>query len=335
MKWTPREKRIVRYDPMLPTAAIFGSLSKGPRPKLDARCEFGGVEWRLRGPDMLGMPEQTLLLVLLELATEQYSAGHAGLSDWNALVGALANGADSPDAMPPVPTREGEPVALATLAVSYSELIRRCGRQAEGGNAARQIRLELERLCEVTVWATSPSGVQVCSRLLQWRRGDSNGVQVVLNWRLTEILVGRQFSPVSLTERLALRSDAARALHCALSVRIRLGNTMSFRLDTLASYVWPDGRPVAASTLRRRRQLLRVALSDISQLPGWTLKASAGSCLAQAESVTVTRQRFQDEARASIPKRSPRCHKQPPNSKLEAAEQSVPKTPTDVSGWFT
>lgn len=57
--------RIVRYDPMLPTAAIFGSLGNGPRPKLDARCEFGGVVWKLRGPDMLGIPEQTLLLALL------------------------------------------------------------------------------------------------------------------------------------------------------------------------------------------------------------------------------------------------------------------------------
>jgi hypothetical protein len=327
MKWKPREKRLVRYDPMLPTAAIFGSLGKGSRPKLDTKCEFGGVEWRLRGPDMLGMPEQTLLLVLLELATEQYGARHAGRSDWNALVGALDNGAGSSGTALPVPYREGEPVALAALIVSYSELIRRCGRQAEGGNATRQIRMELERLCEVTVWATSSSGVQVCSRLLQWRRGDTNGVQVVLNWRLTEILVGRQFSPVSLTERLSLRSDVARALHCALSVRIRLGDTMSFRLDTLGPYVWPEGRAVAASTVRRRRQLLRGALSDINRLPGWTVKASAGSCLEQADAVTVTRWRFPNEERVLMPKRSQRrTH--------EFAEQSVSTAPIDVSSLF-
>ena len=194
--------------------------------------------------------------------------------------------------------------------------------------------MELERLCEVTVWATSSSGVQVCSRLLQWRRGDTNGVQVVLNWRLTEILVGRQFSPVSLTERLSLRSDVARALHCALSVRIRLGDTMSFRLDTLGPYVWPEGRAVAASTVRRRRQLLRGALSDINRLPGWTVKASAGSCLEQADAVTVTRWRFPNEERVLMPKRSQRRRNQSPNRTHEFAEQSVSTAPIDVSSLF-
>ncbi|CAG9179216.1 replication protein C, IncQ-type [Cupriavidus pinatubonensis] len=259
--------RIVRYDPMLPSAGLFRSVGNHARPKLDVECEFNGVIWRLRGPDLLGVPEQTLLLVLMELASEQCRPGKASEPEVPELHEALRMSGFA------APLGEAsEPVAnLAVLSVSYRELNRRCGRLDDGGASATQIRKELERLCEVTVWAKMPDGRQLSSRLLHWRRGDRQGVEVVLNWRLTEILVGRQFSPVSLTERLQLSSDIARALHCVLSVRIRPGGAQSFHLETLASYVWAEDA-VAASTVRRRRQLLRDALQEIDSLGGWLIR---------------------------------------------------------------
>ncbi|MEX3929931.1 replication protein C, IncQ-type [Paraburkholderia sp. BR10936] len=284
---------------------------------------------------MLGIPEQTLLLVLLEMASEQYGTEQTSMKDRETLESALVAGVDGAGAAIPTPRTDGTPMALAAVIVSYGELIRRCGRQPDGGNAARQIRRELERLCEVTVWAVTASGVQLCSRLLRWRRGDRNGVQVVLNWRLTEVLIGRQFSPVSLGERLSLNSDIARALHCALSVRIRPGKIMSFRLDTLAPYVWPKELEVASSTVRRRRQLLRAALADIGKLQGWTLKMPTGTKLEEAEIVSVVRSRTIAGGMGLAARYTRRKVGLPQGSPPEvAARESEPPWQVDVSSLF-
>ncbi len=286
--------RIVRYDPMLPTAGLFGSVTSADRPKLDVQCEFGGVTWHLRGPDMLGVAEQTLLLVLMELAHEQYSSEFALDADWQPLVQAMA----TPSMLEVAPrTSDGAPVTLAALAVSYAELVRRCGRRNEGGSAARQLRVQLKRLCEVSVWFEQPKGVERRTQLLHWRVGDGHGVQVVLNWRLTEILLGKQYSPVLLSERLRLESDIARALHCALSVHIRPGATRAYAVDDLARFVWP-GHAVAESTTRRRRQQLRKALIEIGQLARWRLKVHDDLPLGQAVAVTFHRKELMHVRRA-------------------------------------
>lgn len=256
------EVRLVRYDTALATAGVFCSLPNGPRPKLDITCEFAGLTWRWRGPDRLGISEQTLMLVLLELAQEQVDEkGHG------------ARIAMMEDALYPSDETRRPPVV--SLRVSFAELCRRLGREATGGSASRQIRRELERLCEVTVWMSAEKDKQISSRLLAWRRSDSAGVDVVLNWRLAEVLFGGQFSPVSLGQRLSLTTDCARALHCSLSVRMRPGDTMQFKLDTLAVYVWSGG-DVADATVRRRRQEIRDALQQLGSIKGWTIKQVPG-----------------------------------------------------------
>ncbi|MBC8748555.1 MULTISPECIES: replication protein C, IncQ-type [Paraburkholderia] len=324
------DKRVVRYDPMLPGTGLFGSLGNGIRPKLDAEYTFGGIVWRLRGPDRLGIPEQTLLLVLLELAEEQYGRARQEVEDWTLIEIALYS---EPGARPLADCREGEAPALATLSVSYAELSQRCGRTAEGGSAAKQIRRELMRLCEVTIWAVV-GDEEFSSRLLHWRRGDGYGVRVVLNSRLTEILIGKQYSPVSLQERLSLKSDIARALHCALSVRIRPGGTMSFNPETLAPYVWcePD---VADVTVRRRRQQLRAALCEINRLRGWTIKARSGPNLERAESVQICRRSAAWRgAEVALPERA--CQRITERSQRPAvrAEARAPEAIVDVSSSF-
>ena len=52
-------------------APVFQPVWRGERPKLNLKFNFDGVVWRWRGPEQLGIGEQTLLLVLLELAAEQ------------------------------------------------------------------------------------------------------------------------------------------------------------------------------------------------------------------------------------------------------------------------
>ncbi|MEM5299074.1 replication protein C, IncQ-type [Burkholderia sp. JPY481] len=252
------EIRLVRYDTALAYSGAFCSLPNNARPKLDISHEFGGVTWNWRGPDMLGIPEQSLLLVLLELAQEQSNASEHG-----ARVAAMEDEL--------YPSNESQRPPLASINVSFAELGRRLGRKEDGGSASRQIRKELERLCEVTVWRREVEGKQMSSRLLAWRRSDSAGVDVVLNWRLAETLFGGQYSPVSLGQRLLLSTDCARALHCSLSVYIRPGCSMQFKLDTLATFVWLDDE-VADGTRRRRRQAIRDALEQLVAVRGWTVK---------------------------------------------------------------
>lgn len=165
------EIRPVRYDTALALSGVFGSLPNGARPKLDISYEFGGLTWRWRGPDRLGIPEQTLVLVLLELAQEQVDgAGH------QARIAAMEDEL--------YPGDESRRPRLVSLHVSFAELCRRLGREFSGGSASRQILRELERLCEVTVWTYTGEDMQMSSRMMAWCRSDRTGVDVLLNWRL-------------------------------------------------------------------------------------------------------------------------------------------------------
>ncbi|MFM0654217.1 replication protein C, IncQ-type [Paraburkholderia sediminicola] len=270
-------ERIVRYDPSLAAAPLFQPVWRGDRPKLNLTFQFNGVTWRWRGPEQLGIAEQTLLLVLLELAAEQSMCAAVGDEQTRQIESALYE------------LGEVRRPPTARLTVSFYDLCRRVGRGV-GGSAMSQRRAELQRLCEVTVWARQEDGMEFQSRLLTWQVGNHKGVTVLLNWRLTEVLFGGQFSTVSLNERLDLRSECARALHCALSLRIRPGKSMAFHLDNLAKYIWSDVqiRPVrgrhrgciesespAAIALRRRRKELAAAVAEIAALPAWTVKTTA------------------------------------------------------------
>ena len=108
------------------------------------------------------------------------------------------------------------------------------------------------------------------------------------------MLFGGQFSAVSLRERLSLRLECARALHCALSLRIRADSTMSFHIDKLACYVWgdvdvrssgkrqqdraPSNTPAGIAQRRRRRELI-AALNEISLLNSWAVKTTQNGAL--------------------------------------------------------
>ena len=273
--------RIVRYDPALVAAPLFQPVWRGERPRLDRAFTFGGIEWRWRGPEQLGIAEQTLLLVLMELATEQASFAEPVDEETRHIVSELYD------------LGEHRRPRTAELTVSFYELCRRLGLHA-GGSAVAQRRSELKRLCEVTVWSRREDGTEFQSRLLTWQVGNSKGVRVLLNWRLTEVLFGAQFSVVCLNERLSLRSECARALHCALSLRIRSGSTMTYHIDKLARYVWaevemrPAGKkqqeraysdtPAAIAQRRRRRELLD-AVDEIARLSTWTIKPTLSGAL--------------------------------------------------------
>lgn len=276
-----RPDRIVRYDPALAAAPLFQPVWRGERPRLDRSFSFGGIEWRWRGPEQLGIAEQSLLLVLMELAREQESFAEDTDEHTRHIVSELYD------------MGEQRRPRTAELTVSFYELCKRLNLHS-GGSAVSQRRSELKRLCEVTVWSRREDGVEFQSRLLTWQVGNRQGVRVLLNWRLTEVLFGGHFSAVCLNERLELRSECARALHCALSLRIRVDGTMSFHLDKLASYVWGDvesrsavkrqkqraysDTPAGIAQRRRRRELIE-ALAEVADLSSWSVRSTPSGAL--------------------------------------------------------
>lgn len=323
MKDSGQTSRVVKYDPLLPSAKIFTSLKNGVRPKLDTTCKFGGATWRFRGPDILGIPEQTLLLALMEMAGAQLGADASDEESWQKLRTGLYDGLQWDGGLP----------ATATIQTSYRELCRHCGLTGDGGSARDHIRKLLERLCEVTIWCSTEHEEQRCSRLLQWRYGNAAGVQVILNWRLTEALVGVQYSPVNLAERLALTSDAARALHCTLSVRIRPGGSMQFHLEKMGTYIWHE-TTVAPATQRRRRQELRTSLESLQELGTWTVSFLTKQPGDRGQIVDIGRANTSRPAVKAIHTRKSPATGHRPGKPLQTVASAPKPNVTDISGLF-
>lgn len=217
------------------------------------------------------MQEQTLLLVLVELAQEQYAEypdevvldsctqSELGRTLWRTLHKG-ARGAS------------GETLSFST---TWYELSRRCGLQTGGPNQ-HQRQEQLKRLCEVTVWE-SQGGSNEKTRtrqafLVAWLLGDDERVHLALNCRLASALLGQPYAQVSMTERLALSRDVAKAVHAFLSTTLRHGNMLKITVEKLMERLWPgDGRTVPAVTVRRRRKDVRDALNAIGTLDEWAI----------------------------------------------------------------
>ncbi len=269
-------RRMVRVHPPIGLSLLFRPIGKSAsRPKLDVRYRLSAETClRFSAREALGVPEQTLLLVLLELAAEQYvrrplevlmdgtDRSEVGRTLWESLHG--KGGAEL--------TGSSESLRLSC---SWRELNRRCG--SGGGGALIQGRREsLRRLCEVVIWEEEASRRNTRQRaLVSWMVGDDQRVHVALNHRLAAALTGGQYAQVLLSERFALRSDTAMAVHAFLSTCVRAGRLLKIAPTTLASRLWPDAdSSVPDGTRRRRLGDVHRALVGIGGLPNWTVEWS-------------------------------------------------------------
>ncbi len=262
--------RIVRYHPPFGLSKLFRSLPKsGARPPLDVSYRAAGSSTTLRfsAREALGIPEQTLLLVLVELAQEALarapdSARLNRLTDEQtskALWTNLNRGfVDQPE----------ESVRFTTTWFELSER----GGASTGGMSQRLRRAQLQRLCEVVVWEEALDARQTTrqSYLVSWLIGDDTRVHVALNARLALSVLGGQFAAVSLTERMSLGSDTARALHAFFSTCLRPGRCIKVGMASLLNRLWPESQTSApAGTVRRRQKDARDALRELNALAKW------------------------------------------------------------------
>jgi hypothetical protein len=258
----------VCHDPHIGLSSLFRLLENGPRQKLDVRYEpaGGAVVLQFSGKDALGMPEQTLLFALQELAQKhrfaqpnncvahEAASSHAARSLWSALHRNSRGFA-------------GESLYFST---TWHELAKHT-LTAPGGSRQQLLKAHLRRLCECVVWEKYKDGDEFQSFLVAMVKGDNQGVHIALNVRLSEAICSERYMPVSLAERLQLSSNTARAVHAFLSVWLRNGERQRIRVDTLAVRLWARATATPLGTIRRQRSDIRKALQMISGLEDWAI----------------------------------------------------------------
>jgi hypothetical protein len=252
-------------EPAMAIAPVFVALQKGPRKKLDVTFKFGGATLQWRGPDALGMLEQSVLLGMVAMAGQQkFRLSLSQQSDaGRSLISGLAlNGA--------FPMTD-----LVVLKASWKKLAAATGYKNTGGQNVRLTKAAVKRLAETTIWENC-EGKEYQSRILSWMEGDKEGVTIALNCRATDALCGGQHVKISLSERHMLPDDSTKALHAWLSAHTRPGSKRIYIIAKLQTHVWQGA--ASNSTLRTRLGKLHAALLAIGELPAWRCQfSSAGT----------------------------------------------------------
>lgn len=272
----------VRYLPAAGLSTLFRPLRKGAkRPVLNVGYEMAaGKTLHFSAREALGVPEQTLLLAILQLAGEQFadlgSAATVGAHDHRELPSRLWS-----ELHPEGGLSMPETVMIRT---NWKTLNERCG-TGDGGSITAMRRSSLQRLCEVVVWEEEQGRRRTRqSFLLVWVEGDDRHVHLALNHRLASVFFDGQYAKLWMQERLRLPSDLSMLVHAFLSTCIRPGRKLSIGLDTLAQRFWPlDHATATESTWRCRRSELRRALLAIGRLGHWNvmLDIKSGVALVQ------------------------------------------------------
>jgi hypothetical protein len=252
-------------EPAMAIAPVFVVLQKGPRKKLDVTFEFGGSTFQWRGPDALGMVEQSVLLGMAALAGQQKL--RLSLSQPSEAGRLLVSGLALSGAYPMTD--------LVVLKLSWKKLATGAGYKTTGGKNVRLTKAAVKRLAETTIWEDC-EGKKYQSRILSWMASDSKGVTIALNCRATDALCGGQYVKISLSERHALPGDSSKALHAWLSAHLRPASMKVYTIAKLQGHVWQGA--ATNSTLRTRLSKLHAALLAIGELPSWRCQfSSAGT----------------------------------------------------------
>lgn len=241
-------------EPALAIAPVFLVLKKTARAKLDVTRSFGDSSVRWRGPDALGIPEQSALLALLSIAGQQtfFIDPNNASGDKAKLLSQLSC--------------EGPQSDVAVVIAHWRKIEIAAGYRSHSGTNIANIKAAVKRLAETTVWECR-DGIEYESRLLSWIRGNKNGVIIALNRRATDAIYGKQFIKISLEERNTLPDESAKALHAYLSGSMRAGSSRRLIITKLQAHIW-NGE-VSGSTSRSRDETLRAALLAIDLLPAW------------------------------------------------------------------
>ena len=157
------------------------------------------------------------------------------------------------------------------LETSLSEIARTIG-LSDGGANLKNIADSIIRLSSVVcaVYANDDPGKKFWqANLFSFLRMENNKVFIAANPMLSNAILINRNSYVDMQNQRELHSDAAKRLHFWLSGWADEDKLKKIELDHLIPHVWGDV-PQADVDIRNRRRILRKAIEDVAQLPGWT-----------------------------------------------------------------
>lgn len=293
----------VRYLPAAGLSTLFRPLAKGAkRPVLNVGYQMSnGGTLHFSAREALGVPEQTLLLAILQLAGEEYAnlgrAATVDADDCRELPSRLWS-----EMYPWCPHDDRSKMPSTVMVrTTWKTLNQRCGSKSDGGSITAMRRACLQRLCEVVVWEEEQGRRRTRqSFLMVWVEGNDRHVHLALNHRLASVFFDGQYAKLWMQERLQLPSDIAMLVHAFLSTCIRPGKRLSIGVDTLARRFWPmDHATAPEGTRRRRRVELCRALMAIGRLGHWTvlLDTRCDMAAVQRSETPSTRERQEPVAR--------------------------------------
>lgn len=257
----------IRMDPATAMAGVFRPIRKGSRKQgflLGTNWDDWHLEFSCR--ESLGLDDLDLLLGILALCSRE----------------------DRGSTVPANPSTENGSLARQTMAVSgclmarkflsvetsWYELEKAAGKTP--GHHPDAIRKSLRRLASVTVIVSRGSGpfLEEGSVHLLGYAIRAGRVLVTLNHRLSEAILGSQYTPLSLEEQRNLKglgSEPARCLHLWLCAIIRPGGSRRLRIESLIPHAWPGEKAFTETALRKRRERFYGVLSLLGSLEGWSV----------------------------------------------------------------
>ena len=320
--------RVVRYHPPTGLSRLFRPLPKAStRPVLDVRYAPTDADSVLRfsAREALGVAEQSMLLVLLEIAQEQLrERGDDALLDagvrWSV-------GAELWRSM----YQAGAPSDYRTVVIctSWAEVNRRLG-HGNGGALIGSRREALRRLCEVVVWEeNSKERTTEQSYLVALLQGIDRRLYIALNHRLASSVMGRShYVQVCLDERFTLSGDLPKALHAFLSTAVKPGASLEVGLGKLVSRMWDDDDLASAlAVVQRRKRDVQRALQAIGRLEAWEVRLLGDKATVRRRD--PARREMTCMRRIASPKTSERVERQ---REFPLSDKAL--TRPDVSGLF-
>lgn len=215
--------------------------------------------WRVYYP--LNITDQSVFLAVHRLASEKGRVTRVGPSDevetMKAVRDALKLKYDASD------------LDVLVLETTVNEICKVMG-VTDAGNNYKHIKESLIRLSGVIFAIYKGDDVTTLfwqANLFSHTAGIDKRLVIAINPMLSKALAGGQSTFVDMKEQRELKSEVSKRLHVWLSSWIRHGAENKIQLDLLMPHVWGDESET--SKLRKRREYLRNALSEINSLAGW------------------------------------------------------------------
>ncbi|SMC06910.1 plasmid and phage iteron-binding protein [Sulfobacillus thermosulfidooxidans DSM 9293] len=255
-----------RHDPVHCLApGLFRSLRRGERKKakLDVIYKFGDERLiEFSGPEPLGA------------------------DDLRVLQGLVALGGPNGVLLHPEPkTESGKQLRLSlepkwdaieqdaiVVKSSYYTLAKEIG--YANPRDTRPIRECIERLWKISIIVKNGSNRQGFRLLSDYASDEQEGrLFVALNPLIAQAIIGgknRQFVRIEMDEVRSLHTDPARLIHQRLCAWIDPGKQGKTEIDTLCEYVRPRRDDDSSEAIKKRRQTVRRALTELVAV-GWAV----------------------------------------------------------------